>query len=160
MLDVASTVPPLPVRSGNRVIGAGLTSRDGDESAQMTEPGSGPRGPLRRRAHHWPRALARHRPCRGWVSGLVQVASLAFQSLSGVSVDGLFGACFTRFAGLPSASDVHREVLASERGSSGDEVGGRAFEDDPAAVVAGAGAKVDDPVGVRHDRLVVLDHDD
>ena len=29
-----------------------------------------------------------------------------------------------------------------------------------AAVVAGAGAEVDDPVGVRHDRLVVLDDDD
>ena len=28
-----------------------------------------------------------------------------------------------------------------------------------AAVVAGARAEVDDPVGVRHDRLVVLDHD-
>ena len=28
-----------------------------------------------------------------------------------------------------------------------------------AAVVAGAGAEVDDPVGVRHDRLVVLDDD-
>ena len=42
----------------------------------------------------------------------------------------------------------------------GDEVGGCALEDDPAAVVAGAGAEVDDPVGVRHDRLVVLDDDD
>ena len=37
---------------------------------------------------------------------------------------------------------------------------GCALEDDPAAVVARAGAEVDDPVGVRHDRLVVLDHDD
>ncbi|HTX83460.1 MAG TPA: hypothetical protein VME44_14815, partial [Streptosporangiaceae bacterium] len=35
-----------------------------------------------------------------------------------------------------------------------------ALEDDPAAVVAGAGAEVDDPVGVRHHRLVVLDDDD
>ena len=34
---------------------------------------------------------------------------------------------------------------------------GCAFEDDPAAVVAGAGSEVDDPVGVRHDRLVTLD---
>jgi len=34
------------------------------------------------------------------------------------------------------------------------------LEDDPAAVVAGAGAEVDDSVGVRHDRLVVLDDDD
>ena len=58
-----------------------------------------------------------------------------------------------------SGADVRREVLAGERGAGGDEVGGRALEDDPAAVVAGAGAEVDDPVGVRHDRLVVLDDD-
>ena len=51
-------------------------------------------------------------------------------------------------------------MLAGEGGAGGDEVGGRALEDDPAAVVAGAGAEVDDPVGVRHDRLVVLDDDD
>src|SRR5687767_3448663 len=61
---------------------------------------------------------------------------------------------------LMSAVDVGREVLARERGAGGDEVGWRALEDDPAAVVAGAGAEVDDPVGVRHDRLVVLDDDD
>ena len=42
----------------------------------------------------------------------------------------------------------------------GDEVGRRALEDDLAAVVAGTGAEVDDPVRVRHDRLVVLDDDD
>src|SRR5215217_2521450 len=59
-----------------------------------------------------------------------------------------------------SGADVGREVLAGERGAGGDEVGGCALEDDPAAVVAGAGAEVDDPVGVRHDRLVVLDDDD
>ncbi len=58
------------------------------------------------------------------------------------------------------AGVVGREVLASEGGAGGDEVGGCTFEDDPAAVVAGAGAEVDDPVGVRHDRLVVLDDDD
>ena len=51
-------------------------------------------------------------------------------------------------------------MLAGEGGASGDEVGGRALEDDLPAVVAGAGAEVDDPVGVRHDRLVVLDDDD
>jgi hypothetical protein len=51
-------------------------------------------------------------------------------------------------------------VLAGEGGADGDEVGGCALEDDPAAVVAGAGAEVDDPVDVRHDRLVVLDDDD
>ena len=51
-------------------------------------------------------------------------------------------------------------MSAGERGPAGDEVCGGAFEDEPAAVVAGAGAEVDDPVGVRHDRLVVLDDDD
>ena len=51
-------------------------------------------------------------------------------------------------------------MLAGEGRSLGDEVGRRALEDDPAAVVAGAGAEVDDPVGVGHDRLVVLDDDD
>src|SRR6266436_8582104 len=62
--------------------------------------------------------------------------------------------------GPRSGADVGREVLAGEGGAGGDEVGGRALEDDPAAVVAGAGAEVDDPVGVRHDRLVMLDDDD
>ena len=51
-----------------------------------------------------------------------------------------------------SGADVGREVLAGRGGAGGDEVGRRALEDDPAAVVAGAGAEVDDPVGVRHDR--------
>jgi hypothetical protein len=37
---------------------------------------------------------------------------------------------------------------------------GVALEHDPAAVVAGTGAEVDDPVGVGHDRLVVLDDED
>ena len=50
-------------------------------------------------------------------------------------------------------------MLAGERGAGGDEVGGGALEDDPAAVVAGSGAQVDDPVGVGHHREVVLDHD-
>ena len=45
-------------------------------------------------------------------------------------------------------------------GAVGDEVGRCALEDDPAALVAGAGTEVDDPVGVRHDPLVVLDDDD
>src|ERR1700724_2539752 len=62
--------------------------------------------------------------------------------------------------GPRSVANVGREVLAGEGGAGGDEVGGPALEDDPAAVVAGAGAEVDDPVGVRHDRLVVLDDDD
>jgi hypothetical protein len=36
-------------------------------------------------------------------------------------------------------------VLAGEGGAGGDEVGGCALEDDPAAVVAGAGAEVEPP---------------
>src|SRR5262249_44462714 len=63
-------------------------------------------------------------------------------------------------AGKPSGADVGREVLAGEGGAGGDEVGGRALEDDAAAVGPGAGAAGDDPVGVRHHRLVVLDDDD
>ena len=58
-----------------------------------------------------------------------------------------------------SGADVGREVFAGQSGAAGDEVGGCALEDDPAAVVAGAGAEVDDPVGIRHDRLVVGDDD-
>ena len=42
----------------------------------------------------------------------------------------------------------------------GDQVGGRALEDDPAAVVTRTGTEVDDPVGMRHHRLMVLDDDD
>src|SRR6266540_3757441 len=51
-----------------------------------------------------------------------------------------------------------REVLAGEGGASGDEVGGGALEDDPAAVVAGAWAEVDDVVGDR-DRLRLVLHE-
>ncbi len=51
-------------------------------------------------------------------------------------------------------------MFASERRAGGGEVSGRALEDDPAAVVAGARAEVDNPVGVRHYRLVVLNDDD
>ena len=51
-------------------------------------------------------------------------------------------------------------MLAGEGGPGGDEVGGCALEDDAATVVAGAGAEVDDPVGMRHNRLVLRDDDD
>ena len=37
----------------------------------------------------------------------------------------------------PSAADVGREMFAGEGGTVGDEVGGYALEDDPAAVAAG-----------------------
>ena len=39
------------------------------------------------------------------------------------------------------------------------QVGRRALEDDTAAFMAGAGAEVDGPVGVRHHGLAVLDDD-
>src|SRR5947209_1904472 len=58
-----------------------------------------------------------------------------------------------------SSTDVAGEVLAGEGGADRDKVGGRALEHDPASVVAGAGAEVDDPVSVSHDRLVVFDDD-
>jgi len=51
-------------------------------------------------------------------------------------------------------------MLPRERGPGSCKIGGCALEHDPAAVMAGARAEVDDPVGVRHDGLVVLDHDD
>ena len=69
-------------------------------------------------------------------------------------------------AGLPAGradsggSDESREVLAGERRFRGDQIRRRAFEDDASAVVTGAGAEVDDPIGVRHDSQVVLDDDD
>ena len=51
-------------------------------------------------------------------------------------------------------------MLSGECGAVGDELLGSAFEDDPTAVVTGSRAEVDDPVGVRHHGLVVLDDDD
>src|SRR5688500_6465137 len=48
-----------------------------------------------------------------------------------------------------SDTDVGRQMLPGEGGAGGDEVGGGALEDDLAAVVAGPGTEVDDPVGVR-----------
>ncbi len=58
-----------------------------------------------------------------------------------------------------SGGDVGREVLAGEGGTGGDEIDRCSLEDDPAPVVAGTRAQVDDPVGMRHDRQVVLDDD-
>ena len=64
--------------------------------------------------------------------------------------------------GPRSSADLGREVRTGEGGAGGDEVGGCALEVDPAAAVAdaGAGAEVDHRVGVRYDRLVVLDDGD
>lgn len=46
------------------------------------------------------------------------------------------------------------EAIARQRGTRLHQIGGWALED---GVMAGAGPKVDDPVGVRHDRLVIVD---
>ncbi len=51
-------------------------------------------------------------------------------------------------------------MLAGERRPRGDEITRRPLEDDTSAVVTGARSDVDDPVGVRHHRLMVLDDDD
>src|SRR5690606_29306826 len=59
-----------------------------------------------------------------------------------------------------SGPDVGRQVLSGEAGAGGDEVAGGTLEYDSTAIVTGARTKVDDPIGVRHYRLVVLDHDD
>src|SRR4051794_8095927 len=88
----------------------------------------------------------------------VTLTPLAGQNQSAIS--GMVGDMDVASGDERSGADVGREVLAGEGGAGRDEVGGGALEDDPAAVVAGAGAEVDDPVGVRHDRLVVLDDDD
>src|SRR5690606_3904317 len=68
---------------------------------------------------------------------------------------------YRRPPGSPGpGADVLREMLPGEGRGLGDEVGRRAFEHDLPTVVAGPGAEVDDPVGVRHDGLMVLDDDD
>ena len=64
--------------------------------------------------------------------------------------------------GPDPASTADCTWLSVAGGTVVDSEGRRgALEHHAAAVVAGAGAEVDDPVGVRHDGLVVLDdHDD
>jgi hypothetical protein len=59
-----------------------------------------------------------------------------------------------------SRADVRRELLASESGARCNQVCRCALKDDPPTVVARAGTKVDDPVGVYHHGLVVFDDDD
>lgn len=46
-----------------------------------------------------------------------------------------------------------------ERRFLGYQIARRSLEDDPATVVSGSRPDVDDPVRVRHDCLMVLDHD-
>ena len=57
------------------------------------------------------------------------------------------------------ARDILREVLAREGMASGDQVRRQALEYHPPAIVASARAEVDDPVGVRNHREVVLNDD-
>src|SRR5258706_7590051 len=52
------------------------------------------------------------------------------------------------------------EVLPGQRALGPDERRGWPLEDDPPAVVAGAGTEIDHPVSPRDDLEVVLDHDD
>ena len=98
-------------------------------------------------------------------------ASILFAGSGSAATDGLFRSCGGSGAVAWAAGGVrwYRRIVrcrrtprgvAGEGGTGGDEGGGCPLDDDPAAVVAGAGAEVDDPVGMRHDRLVVLDDDD
>jgi len=63
-------------------------------------------------------------------------------------------------AGCRHGVEAARQVLCRERVGTRREFGGGALEHDPAAVVPGARAEVDYPVGVGHHGLVVLDDDD
>ena len=51
-------------------------------------------------------------------------------------------------------------MFAREGRTSGNQVGGCSFEDDPAAFVTSTRAEVDKPVGVRHHGLMMFDDDD
>src|SRR5262249_57279106 len=55
---------------------------------------------------------------------------------------------------------LSREELAGDRALDALDLGGRALRDDMAAVLAGAGPHVDEPVGRPHHLLVVLDDED
>ena len=80
--------------------------------------------------------------------------------LTFTSKAGMTPRCSSKTSRLRTATDECRQVLAGQRRPRRHQVGRRAFEHDPPAVVARARPEVDDPVGVRHHRLVVLDHDD
>ncbi len=59
-----------------------------------------------------------------------------------------------------ACADVGREVLAGEGGAGIYECPRCSLKDDPAAIMTCGRPHINDPVGVRHDRLVVLDDDD
>jgi len=49
-------------------------------------------------------------------------------------------------------------MLAGGRGPRGNELSRRSLEDNVPAVMTSPWSEVDDPVGVRHDGLVMRDH--
>src|SRR5688572_31917825 len=63
-----------------------------------------------------------------------------------------------RVSGTCHAPNVLGQVLASQRRTGRHQLDGGTLEHDLAAVVPGTGTEVDDPVGMGHDCLVVLDH--
>jgi hypothetical protein len=107
--------------------------------------------------HSGSTAVARHRAAAAGIQHPNRTSTRSAGCRRIRSASGIRGRCPR---GPLSGADVGREVLARQRRPRRHQVGRCAFEHDPAAVVAGAGAEVDDPVGVCHDRLVVLDHDD
>ena len=58
-----------------------------------------------------------------------------------------------------SGTDVGRQMFTGQRRLLGDELGRGSLEDDLTAVMSGAGTEVDDPVGMGHHGLVMLDDD-
>ena len=58
-----------------------------------------------------------------------------------------------------SGADVPSEMCSGQRRAIGDERCGRPGEHQTSAVVTCAGSEVDDPVRMRHDRLMMLDDD-
>src|SRR5215472_10062982 len=97
----------------------------------------------------------------GWRKGAPTAAVLSLRRLS-AHYAGIAPCCDPRAPvrrRRRGAAHVVREVLAGQRIPRSDQVARQTLEHDPPAVVAGAGAEVDDPVGVRHHREVVLDDD-
>ena len=58
-----------------------------------------------------------------------------------------------------SCADVRGQVLPGQCRSGGNQLSGRSLEHDATAIVTGTRPQVDDPVGVHHHGLMMLDHD-
>lgn len=58
------------------------------------------------------------------------------------------------------AADVGGQMLTSEGGACGDEVDWSAFKNDTTTFATSARTKIDNPVGVSHDGLMMLHHND